>query len=68
MPPARIVRPVAYIADRIAHSNRLRSLASNRLPVELAEMYDYINTGGTPLSVEELFSTCDVAGDCRNKG
>lgn len=42
-PPAGIVRPVAYIADRIADSDHLRSLASDRLPAELADMYDYIN-------------------------
>ena len=52
--PAEIIRPVAYIADRIARSNRLRSIASDRLPADLADMYDYINTGGSPLSEEEL--------------
>ncbi|MGH3802124.1 MAG: Fic/DOC family protein, partial [Pseudonocardiaceae bacterium] len=43
IPPQDIARPVAHIDERIAESQRLRSIEDDELPNQLAYMYDYIN-------------------------
>lgn len=43
MPPLEIGRSVAHVADRIAATDRLRSVAPADLVSEVAYLYDYLN-------------------------
>ena len=42
-PPADIPRPMAHVADRVRELRRLSVVSTEKLPYELAYLYDYVN-------------------------
>lgn len=43
MPPLQIERPVVHVAERIAETDRLRSVTPEALVDKIAYLYDYLN-------------------------